>query len=272
MTLSYIITTFNRPELLEKAVATVLRERCLDSELIIVDDNSRAPVKIPEEAVTAFLNQCRLIRNTGNVGVIGARNAGIAAAQGVYLIFLDDDDESLPNRTSDLLSVIENSDFDFVAARSYMGTNTAEKVVPTNSGFLLTLDTLLLYPPHINAIIWRKAMFAGTLGLDNRVPYLGEHISLILCLLHGGQGWLSDAIVARFTYIEAGLTQQAQQQALLKEYLTNMYQLLMEESETPTQRQLFDRILSMLRNENIRSFDDYLQRIQPIIRRFKGLV
>ena len=211
MKLSYIITTFNRNALLERAVGYVARERCLESELIVVDDNSHSPVAIPELAREAFPNAYRLIRNSHNLGVIGARNMGIAAAKGEFLIFLDDDDESLPNRTNDLLAKIDNSSFDFVAALSIMQSGTSEKTVPSQGGFLLTPTKLLLHPSHINAIVWRKKMFKGITGLDSRVPYLGEHISLVLCLLHGGNGFLLDTLVARFGYIDAGLTQQAQQ-------------------------------------------------------------
>ncbi len=270
MKITYIITTYNRPELLKRAVGFVVRERCADAELIIVDDNSQVPVKLPDLAMAAFPDAHRLIRNQTNLGVIGARNVGVAAASGQYIIFLDDDDESLPNRTTDLLSQIENSAFDFVAARSYMGKGEEEKIVPADGGFLLTPEKLLGAPSHINAVIWRREMFAGNAGLDNRVPYFGEHISLVLCLLHGGKGWLSDAVVARFDYIAAGLTQQTQQQNTMKKHLIELYQVLLDESETPAFRQFAERVLTMLRKEDILTFEDYLQQLQPIVRRYRS--
>lgn len=265
MKLSYIITTYNRNDLLGNAIRFVVRERCEHSELIVVDDNSHVPAKIPDFAKEAFPNACRLIRNRENLGVIGARNAGLSAARGEYVLFLDDDDESFPNRTRDLLSAIETSGFDFVAARAIAGKGEFEKTVPASSGFLLTPEKILLYPSHIDAIIWRRSMFAG--GLDNRVPYLGEHISLIMCLLHGGSAWLSEAVVACFAYIESGLTVQAQEQNALKDHLLAMHGIFLEESETPSLRQLFSRIISMLQAESIRDFDDYLQKLEPVIRR-----
>ncbi len=269
MKLSYIITTYNRQELLENAAAFVARERCENSELIVVDDNSKIPATIPAIAKEAFPKAHRLIRNQENLGVIGARNAGISASRGEFIVFLDDDDESFANRTTELLAAIENSDFDFVAARAVAGKGEGEKIVPAISGFLLTPEKLLLYPSHIDAIIWRRKMFAGTEGLDNRVPYLGEHISLVMCLLHGGSGWLSEALVALFAYIESGLTLQAQEQNALKRHLLDMHGIFLEESETPALRQLFDRIISMLQKETIADFDDYLQKLEPIIRRYR---
>lgn len=262
MKLSYIITTFNRHELLERAVAFVARERCAESELIVVDDNSQPPVVMPALAATAFPNAHLLIRNPQNLGVIGARNAGLQAASGQFVIFLDDDDESLPNRTLDLLAAIETSSYDFVAARAQMVMTDTEKTVPAQSGFLLDLEKLLQYPSHIDAIIWRRETFARMGGLDNRVPYFGEHISLLLCLLQGGSGWLSDAIVARFGYIDAGLTLQTHQENKLKGLLLNMFRVLREEATKKHGQHLFDEVLTMLQREEIVSFDDYLRQLQ----------
>jgi len=270
MKLSYIITTYNRPQLLENAVGFIARERCDDSELIIVDDNSQSAVLMPQLVITAFPEAHRLIRNPTNLGVIGARNAGFSAAKGEYIIFLDDDDESLPNRTQDLLSKIENTAFDFVAGCSYMQTGEKEVVVPIKSGFMLSPEKLLLYPSHINAVIWRRESFKIG-GLDNRVPYLGEHISMLLCLMQGGTAWLTTEVVARFRYIPAGLTKQVQEQNFLKAHLTAMYQILQEESETPVFRQLCDRVLTMLQRETILEFDAYLEKLLPIIRVFVTL-
>jgi len=271
MKLSYIITTYNRPQLLENAVGFIARERCDDSELIIVDDNSQSAVLMPQLVITAFPEAHRLIRTPTNLGVIGARNAGLAAAKGEFVLFLDDDDESLPNRTLDLLANIVNTSFDFVAGCSYMQTGEKEVVVPIKSGFMLSPEKLLLYPSHINAVIWRRESFARVGGLDNRVPYLGEHISMLLCLMQGGTAWLTTEVVARFRYISAGLTKQAQEQNTLKAHLTAMYQILQEESETPVFRQLCDRVLTMLQRETILEFDVYLEKLLPIIRGFVTL-
>ncbi len=267
--LSYIITTYNRPQMLENAVSCVVRERRAGAELIVVDDNSHDPVAMPVVAAKAFPKAHQLIRNPQNLGVIGARNAGLSAAKGEFVVFLDDDDESLPSRTHDLLTSIENTAFDFVAGCSYMGTGENEKVVPAKSGFALSPELLLLYPSHINAVIWRKASFRH--GLDNREPYLGEHIAMLLCLMRGGTAWLSPSIVARFRYIPAGLTQQAHAGDAMKAHLTGMFQILLEESETLSFRQLCERVLAMLQREALPDFDAYLEKLQPIIRTFVSL-
>src|SRR5262245_57261514 len=114
MQVSYIITSFNRPQWLERAIGFVAAERCPASELIVGDDHGATPVVLPPAAQSAFPGAHRLIRNPTNLGVIGARNAGLAAARGEFVLFLDDDDESLPDRTERLLPAIQGSGFEFV--------------------------------------------------------------------------------------------------------------------------------------------------------------
>src|SRR5262249_21778760 len=162
-----------RPQCLERAAGFVAAERCAGSELIVVDDHGDLPVEVPEAARAAFPGAHQLIRNPTNLGVIGARNAGLAAASGEFVLFLDDDDESLPNRTSCLLSAAQGSSFDFVAGRSFMQMETGEVQVPSSPRTLLTPELSLLHPPHIDAVLWNRARLVARGGLDDRVPYLG---------------------------------------------------------------------------------------------------
>lgn len=266
MTLSYIITTFNRPALLEQAVAFVAAERFVDSELILVDDSSQPAAEMPALAEKVFPGACRLIRNKRNLGVIGARNAGIAAAKGEFILFLDDDDESLPNRSRDLLKDIETSDFDFVAARSFMGKGQEENLTPPSGGFELSPLTLLTNPPHIDAVIWRRESLLASNGLDNRIPYLGEHVTMVLWLLKGRKGLLSDAVVARFGYREEGLTLAAQENGSLRQHLLDFYTTLLWQSPDPKFRSFCSQVRGMLEQHAIPTFDDYLQRLRNLVK------
>jgi len=86
-TVSVIIPTYNRRGLLLRAVRSVLQQEFQDFEIIVIDDGSTDGTA---EAV-AEIQRCRLLR-TERLGPAGARNAGIAAASGRYLAFLDSDD------------------------------------------------------------------------------------------------------------------------------------------------------------------------------------
>lgn len=91
MLLSIIIPTYDRPQLLLRAVNSALAQTIEDFEVIVVDDCSSEPVKLPEHP------RLRVIRLLENRGGSAARNIGTEAAQGRWINFLDDDDELVPN-------------------------------------------------------------------------------------------------------------------------------------------------------------------------------
>jgi len=98
------IPTHNRCELLKRAVASVLTQNYQNLELIIVDDAS-------SDNTSAYLTE--LVANSENItsfrqnitkGACAARNISINVAKGKFITGLDDDDEFLPHRISDLVA------------------------------------------------------------------------------------------------------------------------------------------------------------------------
>ena len=85
-TASIIIPTYNRPQLLPRAVESA-RAAGTDVEIIVVDDAS----KDETASVCRELSGIRYIRLEHNQGVAGARNVGILASSSGYIAFLDDD-------------------------------------------------------------------------------------------------------------------------------------------------------------------------------------
>jgi glycosyltransferase involved in cell wall biosynthesis len=85
------VATPHQAELLDETLDTVLAQSCRDWETIVVDDGSPLPVeRIAARPRTTVLRQ-------PNGGSARARNTGIAASGGQYLIFLDADDHLLPS-------------------------------------------------------------------------------------------------------------------------------------------------------------------------------
>lgn len=89
-----------RREWLREAVASALAERDCDLELIVVDDGSDEPV----EPLLADTDDARLrVIRIEHAGPYAARNAGIAAARGAFVRFVDSDDVVEPRSTGRLL-------------------------------------------------------------------------------------------------------------------------------------------------------------------------
>ncbi len=104
--LSVILPTHNRPEQLERAANSVLTQAGCDVELVIVDDASSDHTPLVTERL-AQDPRVHVVRNSASLGPGGARNKGIAMAQGELLGFCDDDDEWLPGAASVLAGYLE---------------------------------------------------------------------------------------------------------------------------------------------------------------------
>ena len=89
---SVIVPSYGRPKYLSEALESVLSQTVSDFELVVVDDASPTAIAIPTHP------KIRLFRNDVNGGPAAARNAGLRAARGQIITFLDDDDLYAPNR------------------------------------------------------------------------------------------------------------------------------------------------------------------------------
>lgn len=114
---SVVISTYNRPEFLDTALASVHAQIFSDFEVIVVDDCS------PDmEAVRAVLEKWHAKFEERGIELIGMRlgensgyqcmpkNRGVEMARGDYIAYLDDDNTWRPNHLAECVAAIE-SDF-----------------------------------------------------------------------------------------------------------------------------------------------------------------
>lgn len=100
--LSIIIPTKNRPHLLKNALASVAAQDFPAFEVCVVDNNTDDLIRGQVKA-TVFEFEVRyphiswIYVHSPKQFASGARNDGMAATSGKYIIFLDDDDELLDN-------------------------------------------------------------------------------------------------------------------------------------------------------------------------------
>ncbi|MCX5471947.1 glycosyltransferase family 2 protein [Alcaligenes sp. A-TC2] len=104
---SIVMPAFNAADTLPTAVASVQQQDHPSWELFIIDDgsNDNTPALILEYA--AKDPRIKFIQQPFNQGVAAARNAGIKAAQGRYLAFLDSDDLWFPHKLSKQLKTMQ---------------------------------------------------------------------------------------------------------------------------------------------------------------------
>jgi len=104
---SVIVATYNRPDLLRVSLATIERQTYPQLEIIVVNDGGSDIAK-----VIAQFPRARLINGERNRGPAAARNRGLAAAEGTFVTFFDDDDEMFPDHLATLVNALQQTNLD----------------------------------------------------------------------------------------------------------------------------------------------------------------
>jgi glycosyltransferase involved in cell wall biosynthesis len=102
MRVSVVIPTFERADLVMRAVASVRSQTATVEEILVVDDGSTDGTA---ERLAAHYPDVHVERQA-NRGVSAARNRGTALARGDWVAFLDSDDEWLPTKIERQLAAL----------------------------------------------------------------------------------------------------------------------------------------------------------------------
>lgn len=119
-----VITTYNRPEMVQYAIQSVLVQTYEPLELIVIDDGCDSGVE--DWLHSQGLSQIRYIRHEENQGLPTARNTGLTNSKGKYIAYLDDDDEWKPEKIQKQVELAETLSSDY--AIIYCGLEVKDKV------------------------------------------------------------------------------------------------------------------------------------------------
>lgn len=188
--LSIVIPTYNRPFILPRAVASALAACPQNSEIIVVDDQSNTA----EGALQSVADDPRLkiVTNKGDKGAAGARNFGVKIAQGEVIIFLDDDDEIIPDYPARVIAAAKQSkaDFGFSAAMlvdhqlNTERSSTTKKSKALQQGVLPANVPLQYKMPGLGYGFWiSKATFQDVGGIS--ISQIVDEDGDLFCRLFG---------------------------------------------------------------------------------------
>lgn len=194
---SVVIPAYNAAWCIAKAVDSVLAQDFQDREVIVVDDGSTDDTAT---VLAGYGDAVRVVRQT-NGGLSSARNAGIRAARGEFVAFLDADDWWLPGKLARQTGLMRG--------RPELGfTSTAARVEDPDGG-LVNVWTCAHWEEsflvHIftnnadvagsgSAVMARRALFDGVGGFDESLRSL-EDIDM----------WMRLAAVADYACLEEPL-------------------------------------------------------------------
>ena len=128
--ISVIIPTYNRGNIIENSITSVLNQTYKNFEVIIIDDGSTDNTK---EIIDKFDDKrIKYIKIKENLGGSNARNIGIRHATGRYISFQDSDDISYTNKLELQFNnmINKNSNLDFCKIK-VIYNNSYYNFVPT---------------------------------------------------------------------------------------------------------------------------------------------
>lgn len=182
---SVIIPTYDRAQVINRAIQSVLDQTFSNFEIIIIDDGSTDNT---EEVVKGLGDsRIRYIRHDTNRGASAARNTGLNLVRGDYIGFLDSDDEWLPTklaRQMELFTRDDKGDLGLVLCEVLVrGPSSERRIVPKLK--LITYENLLSHRADAGYFMPQfliKCALAGTeLYFDEDLPS-SEDWSLLLRL------------------------------------------------------------------------------------------
>lgn len=180
-----VIATHGRGTLLRRAVRSIAAQRYEGAlEILVVFDQSEID---PLEDVRPGLPEdvtITLCQNNRAAGLAGARNTGIAAANGTLIAFCDDDDEWAPGKLAAQVALWDERPEAAVIA-SGISIVTLEGTVDRRPPMLTTRTDLLrsrvgeLHPSSF--LFRRKDLLSLPGGVDEAIPFgYGEDYDFLL--------------------------------------------------------------------------------------------
>lgn len=155
--ISVIVPVYRVEKYLPACIDSILNQTFTDFELILVDDGS--PDRCPEICDETAKRDARVrVIHQANAGLSAARNAGIEAAHGAWLSFVDSDDYIAPQFYEKLYQTAQRTDADCVMCSVQ---NVDESGKPIDSALMRMADEV-----KTGREVLRK------IGRDDVTPYL----------------------------------------------------------------------------------------------------
>lgn len=223
--ISVIIPTYNRAGIIERAVKSVLAQTVQDLEIIVVDDGSTDDTA---SVLAGFGERLKVLRQS-NQGVSAARNAGIRAASGEWVAFLDSDDQWHPSKLEKQLAALEKTGAKLCFTRCV--TEGKEQIRDVDGLKPASTDGALKHFEDALQAIWKvqlhplvPSMVANRqlvhrAGMFDTSLHAGEDTRLIYNLMFlAGFAYVDEPLVTIFQRSANSLTYDANPEAARKRY------------------------------------------------------
>lgn len=169
-TVSAVIATRDRPELLRRAIRSMV-DQDIDAllEVIVVFDQAEPDLELKAEFPET---EIRVVQNLRTPGLCGARNTGISMARGDWIAFCDDDDEWTSDKLRRQLEVIgPDSIFVVGGIRIFNQKRTVDRTPGERHLHMSRLVKSRVMEAHPSTYLIKREPLLGELGLeDEEIP------------------------------------------------------------------------------------------------------
>lgn len=174
--LSVIIPVHNVESYLQPCLESILTQSASDVEVIVVDDASTDSSLSVAERMTEEYPRLRTLSLPDNVGLGMARNAGIDAASGAYLMFVDGDDYVAQGSLAAICQSLRRTSPD-VLVFDYARTYPSGRIRQSRRSFLLTSSVTVTFTladrPELLTLfmaVWNR-VYRRRFVDDNRIRF-----------------------------------------------------------------------------------------------------
>ena len=173
--ITVIITSYNRGEIIGRAVDSVLGQTRSADEIILVDDGSSDNT---DQLIKEKYPDIKYIWQE-NRGIGHARNTGISQARGIWIAFLDSDDEWLPSKLKDQLKTLQHQPDYKICHTNEIWIRNGKRVNPMKkhekSGGLIFKNCLPLCIISPSSVIIHRSVFEEHGLFDESLPVCEDY-------------------------------------------------------------------------------------------------
>ncbi len=170
--ISIIITAYNVQDFIETAVRSALIQHSVSTEIIVIVDGATDRTADIVNSMKLDYPQLRVVVRE-NGGVSAARNDGLALATADFVMFLDGDDQLLPDACQQFLATALVEDADIVVSDYLiMKEGAQERRLKTASQFNTMTGfefAIAILAPNSTVSVWNK-LYKRSLFANVRFP------------------------------------------------------------------------------------------------------
>ncbi len=196
---TFLLAAFNAQDTIARAIDSALSQTGINVEVVVVDDCSADRTA---DIVAAYSDpRVRLIRLEKNRGPGGARNAGLNAARGDWIVILDADDAVSPDRTERMMArakaaqaqiVVDNLDVISLEGDTRRMFDETDLSALGTLSLAAFIDSNVLFQTEHNygymkPIFERRFLEEHGLQYDADLPIGEDYLLLVSALAKGGR-------------------------------------------------------------------------------------